>query len=440
MDAPAGDPADTEAFRLYAAAVVQVNGPRVAIVCALLAFAWWPLDWLLYRGQPDVITSFAWLRTFLITSLVLGGLLLPRLALFEVHPQRLLGALAVVVITGAAYCLGRISGFDGPWFLYLTVAPLLGVLFPLPLRSRVVLALLLACGLFVGFGVAAGGGPFPEMASAASFIAFTSLASLLLGQLVYVLLEDGFTSKLRLERHDQHLRDLNENLEERVAEKALQVRRLAQHLETLREDERKWMAREIHDELGQELTALRFAVAVARMQAGAAGEAFDEIEALLDRTRATMRRILAALRPRVLDELGLVAGLDWLTKDVGKRTGVVIALDVSPPDLHLVGDGATTVFRIVQEALTNVARHASATSASVSVALEGRSLTVTVRDDGVGIDPDRRREAGLGLIGIRERADAVGGEARWTRLEGGGTEVWTKLPYPVQLVEGGRGP
>ena len=258
-----------------------------------------------------------------------------------------------------------------------------------------------------------------------------------LGAVALRLLAERRATRSLVLHHEERLRDLDESLEAQVADKALEVRRLAQHLETTREDERKWMAREIHDELGQELTALRYAVAVARLQGGdPLAATFDDIDGLLDRTRSTMRRILSALRPRVLDELGLVAALDWLAKDVGTRTGVAIHLSVTPPALHLVGDGATTVFRIVQEALTNVARHAAAQNAWVELTEGERSLTVTIVDDGVGMQPSERREEGLGLIGIRERADAVGGEARWTRRQPGGTEVWVQLPMPVQLVEG----
>lgn len=148
-----------------------------------------------------------------------------------------------------------------------------------------------------------------------------------------------------------------------------------------------------------------------------------------------MRRILGALRPRVLDELGLVPGLEWLVQDVSRRTGLTITLDVDPPALSLGGDAATTVFRIVQEALTNVVRHANASRAEVLIHLAGSRLVLEVKDDGVGISDLAQRSAGFGMVGIRERVDTVGGDASWSTVVTGGTLLRVTAPYPVVAVE-----
>ncbi|MBT9554597.1 MAG: hypothetical protein IV100_01155 [Myxococcales bacterium] len=120
---------------------------------------------------------------------------------------------------------------------------------------------------------------------------------------------------------------------------------------------------------------------------------------------------------------------------MSRRTGLTITLDVDPPALSLGGDAATTVFRIVQEALTNVVRHANASRAEVLIHLAGSRLVLEVQDDGVGISDLAQRSAGFGMVGIRERVDTVGGDASWSTVVTGGTLLRVTAPYPVVAVE-----
>jgi signal transduction histidine kinase len=235
---------------------------------------------------------------------------------------------------------------------------------------------------------------------------------------------------LVLRRQEQELARLNARLEARVAERTAELRRLAAHLETAREDERRRIAREIHDEAGQLLSALRMELSVARKSAknGAEGvtEALARMDAILDDALRIVRELVADLRPRVLDEMGLCAALQWYVRRFQEMTGVTCELSVdeiaAPPEV------ATASFRIVQEALTNVARHAGARRVQIALRREGDAIHVSVTDDGRGFDLPARRSAGFGLLGMSERAQALGGALDVSTEPGRGTTCTVRFP------------
>lgn len=228
----------------------------------------------------------------------------------------------------------------------------------------------------------------------------------------------------------------------RVAEEELnrsrdQLRSLAARLETTREEERTRIAREVHDQLGQMLTGLRMDAAWINKRVAACADAalreplserLASMIELLDDTVKTVRRIAAELRPGVLDDLGLPAALEWQAREWQARTGVECELACAaapavPPD------AATALFRIFQETLTNVARHAKATCVKARLAHEAGALLLEVRDNGCGVtDEGLRRSKSLGLVGMKERAAMVGGEFRIVGVPGGGTMVTVRVP------------
>ena len=216
-----------------------------------------------------------------------------------------------------------------------------------------------------------------------------------------------------------------------------QLRALSAHAETVREDERTGIAREIHDVLGQALTALKMDVAwiARRLDANAPADKavlLDKLHGMSEITDdviKTVRRISAELRPGVLDDLGLVAAVDWQAQEFENRTGVTCTLDASLGEEPLSHELSTAVFRIFQEALTNVARHAHAEHVAIRLAQDGGDLRLTVHDDGRGIDPDDLDDPeSLGLLGIRERARRLGGEVTIERAPEGGTHLSLRLP------------
>jgi PAS domain S-box-containing protein len=200
----------------------------------------------------------------------------------------------------------------------------------------------------------------------------------------------------------------------------------------IREQEKSRVARELHDELAQSLTALKMDAIWLRdhLQADpeAAAEKIAAMLAMLDDSVAATRRIAADLRPLVLDDLGLGAAIEWLVQNFSHRTGIACSLDAEE-DLHLDEPYATAVFRMVQESLANVAKHAQAKKVSVAVQRTGDSIRLQVQDDGVGFDPAAPRRAGsLGLAGLRERAQLAKGHLAIHSSPGGGTSVEAVIP------------
>jgi PAS domain S-box-containing protein len=211
-----------------------------------------------------------------------------------------------------------------------------------------------------------------------------------------------------------------------------QLRALAARLDAIREEERRLIAREIHDRVGQELTALKLDLVWLRSHIDdpEAARRAARMEELLDSTLETTRRVSADLRPVLLDELGLTAAVDWQARDFETRTGVPCAV-AAPRDGAPLAEprAALALYRILQEALVNVTRHAGAAHVWITLTPDGRDLVLTVEDDGRGITPeDLARPSALGLLGMRERALVVGGTVTVERREEKGTKVTTRVP------------
>lgn len=208
---------------------------------------------------------------------------------------------------------------------------------------------------------------------------------------------------------------------------------LLQRLVTVQEEERRRVARELHDSVGQLLTALRLAVRAARDSAPLpppTTERMADIERVTDELGRAVHDLAVRLRPTALDDLGLHLALAQHLADWSARTGVEV--DYQPAGIEAVrlpADVETAVYRVVQEALTNVARHARARRVSVTVGRHDDHATAAVEDDGVGFDPDAAPKAGrLGLIGMRERVTLAGGALDVESSPGGGTTVIARFP------------
>lgn len=218
---------------------------------------------------------------------------------------------------------------------------------------------------------------------------------------------------------------------EEQAESAARLKRLAAHLETVREEQNTTIAREVHDELGGTLTMLKLGLAttVDGLALPASTQArFDRLLEQVDSALKTVKRISAGLRPAMLDTLGLIATVKWYAADFSRMTG--IAIDVRMPErLTLSAVRNTAVFRIVQEALTNVARHAEATRASIVMEIQHGMLDVEVRDNGIGLaDSERDKLDSFGLIGMQERAQYLGGWLSISSEPGAGTSLTLHIP------------
>lgn len=244
--------------------------------------------------------------------------------------------------------------------------------------------------------------------------------------------------KLNADLLAQRVLDLQYINECKQAQEALrqsqeELRQLANYQECIKEDERKRIAREIHDELGQNLLALRIDIAMLHARTSTTHPRLNrKVHAVLDQIDATMkamRAIINNLRPTVLD-LGLNAAIEWQIKEFQRRTGIECELVISEKDLSLDDNRATALFRILQESLNNVFRHARATRTRIEVsqADDGRIL-MRVADNGIGIFPGCRRKANsFGLIGIKERASTLGGNVLIETEKDKGTTLVVSIP------------
>jgi PAS domain S-box-containing protein len=224
-------------------------------------------------------------------------------------------------------------------------------------------------------------------------------------------------------RHEAELRRLN-----------LQLRELSASLQSAREEERLRIARELHDDLGQQLIGLRMGLSLigSRLRPDRpelAGRVAD-VQSAIDRCIGSVRRIATELRPLMLDDLGLFAAVNWLAEDVAGKSGLDIKLDLDDQAPQpLSGEMASAMFRILQESLNNVVRHAGATQVHVALRAEGAHLLLCVADDGRGMSvEDRVKPGSFGFLGMRERAWMLGGEVNITSEVGCGTTVEVRLP------------
>jgi signal transduction histidine kinase len=220
----------------------------------------------------------------------------------------------------------------------------------------------------------------------------------------------------------------------RTQEAEKELRRLTNQLVRTQEEERKILSRELHDELGQMLTALRMEIGRAERAQALGSPAFSqtvaESKALVDRMMRMVRDLAMGLRPSMLDDLGLEPALAWQAREFSRRYNVPVDLSVDGDLERLPDPQRTCVYRVVQEALTNCAKHSAATEIEVKVVRQRTRLDVSVRDNGVGMESTTGHK-GLGLTGIKERVKDINGAASIETTPGGGTVVHITLPVPA---------
>jgi len=221
--------------------------------------------------------------------------------------------------------------------------------------------------------------------------------------------------------------------EEELRSSREQLRNLSAHLQSVREEERTLIAREIHDELGQALTALKMDLSWLGNRLPKDEKSLLEkaksMSELIDMTIQTVKRISAELRPGLLDDLGLAVAIEWQAEEFQNRTGIKCEITLAPKDIILDQDRSTAIFRIFQETLTNVARHANATRVKVSLKEDKGKLVLKVRDNGIGITQEQiSAPKSFGLIGMQERAHFWGGKVKISGIRNKGTTVTVSIP------------
>jgi signal transduction histidine kinase len=388
------------------------------IVNAAGIVAFWPLDSWAISDPHNLDTMRMWRIECGLAQLALAAaIVLAKRSALAVRVAYVAGYVANAAICGGAY--GAMN-HDHDWFSIGYLVPFTTLALIVGLRERVAMTLGVAA-IFVG-AYAAGDPDMlhrPYVAISLSLFAFSIVISIAAGHIVYTLLR----------RHHAHRAEL----EARVAERTAELRELARYLQTSREQERSRVARELHDELGQVAAALRLEVDVARGHTTASGTIdtrvlgdLARIDTAVGSLLASIRTLVHELRPRVLDELGLVAAARAHVEALAERAKLTIELRVEPDSLEVDAERATACFRVLQEALTNVVKHAKAKRVEIVLALAGGQLSLDISDDGRGMAAGK--PSGFGLVSMRERATALGGRVEVTAREGGGTRVALHLP------------
>jgi signal transduction histidine kinase len=260
-----------------------------------------------------------------------------------------------------------------------------------------------------------------------------------------------------LEQSIEAVERANEDLERRVEERTRELERLYRELRTrdesrgqllskvisAQEDERKRIARELHDETSQMLNALAMGLETtyASAQSAAMRERLAEAKALTVRALDELHRLIYDLRPSILDDLGLLPAVRWFAERHLKPLGISVRCECAEIDQRFTPEFEIAVFRVVQEAITNIARHAEAETVLIECEPSGGDLVIDIEDDGRGFDPgavttsgDTQR--GLGLLGMRERVELVGGTVRIDSAPGRGTHVSVRVPMPAEVARG----
>jgi len=268
--------------------------------------------------------------------------------------------------------------------------------------------------------------------SMAGFIRRTLVFTVLLGAVVATA---TILLLIRLQRESQRAQARTEKAEE-------ELRRLSRQLLQGHEQERKALSRELHDEVGQMLTGLRIELRTLQDLHGRSDPDFDlhfeSARNLTEQSLRSLRDLAMGLRPAMLDDLGLGSAMQWQARKFAKLTGIPVNVNTAGLPATLPEAVRTAVYRVVQEALTNAARHSRATSIEVSVEVRGGELVAVIRDDGSGFDTKAMDRRGLGLVGMQERVNDLGGDLRIHSEAGHGTTIRAAIPVVEEVATDGH--
>src|SRR4051812_7097054 len=265
-------------------------------------------------------------------------------------------------------------------------------------------------------------------------IAIVALAALLA---FYLYLRQTLRLKKAGEEQQAALQQERDLLETQVRDRTASLAQLATHLQQVREEERGHLARELHDELGALLTAAKLDVARLKSKLGTQppeiGQRLQHLTEALNSGIALKRRIIEDLRPSSLANLGLTAALEILAREFSERSGIEVATSLEPVELEEAGQ--LTIYRLVQESLTNVGKYAEAKQVEITLRNYGGHVEVDIKDDGKGFDPSRMKPSTHGIAGMRHRVEAAGGKLTVRAAPGKGTRISAVLPNSPAVVE-----
>lgn len=404
---PPRTPADRDAFIAHTRSLMIRAWPVVGLLIAGAVLLWWPLDRVIWPDDRALREAFSSFRL----SIAALDVTLATIAMVPAarrRPMTVAGVAALLNLAIAGWYLAEIGQGDPVWLAYAFIAPQFSLLLLVPFAQRIATALAFAAVVWLAWAVNPLSAPeSPEALSIASFLVFCAGLAIAFGHMLFAMIRDSFYLRLDLERLTAHL-------EERVSEQTEALRGQHQRAQAARIEQRRVLARELHDGLGQELTSLRLLAGISRQAPDP--ELLAEVDAQIGRIQDGLRSVLVTLRPRDLEDHGLAEALGLLGAELERRSGLSITVDAAPlPELPEATQLA--LYRIAQEALNNTIRHARARSVQVRLAREAQVIRLVIEDDGVGVQPGRLG-AGMGTRSIQERAAELGGTATWSAPPG----------------------
>lgn len=432
---PAPSAEEAAAYSAYVNELALRFHVRAVVVIAVAVVGWWPLDSLVFTSA-ETVALFSAMRGWLLAASTISFAVLwlsQRAAwpsgVLQRWPSTVLQkhsglvtevALLLSLIAVMGYHISQLPGLSG--LQYLHWMPLAVIPFPLEIAPRLLLVgaaygtMWTAIALGISTDSAALTAPM-------SFSAGVCFLSVVFGHWLFRLLESSYI-------HGRRLRALTDELEQRVRSQNRDLAALAQQAMTVRDQERAWLTRELHDALGQELTAVGYVASFALRRAQEAEQkggqgrqvsaALEQLGHLVERTRHSIRLILHEMRPQILQNLKPEEAFRSLVASVERHSDLTANCDVHGEFPAFDEPTWSALYRVLQEALTNVIRHAEATRVNVQIRRSDSHWEMSVRDDGRGMQqaPDGG-DMRLGLVGIRERVAQVGGEVTWDSAPGG---------------------
>ncbi len=425
-------PSPGAAFQAEADAMMLRIGPLLGYGAAVAALLWWPLDLLIFADYPATLRAFAVFRGGVALFCAVSAFVLPRLKRVRAYPAHTLTLAIVLVLGWIAYWMS--STVDGGWnslaFLYL--APFGTTVVIVPLRGRLLAQTMVCAAIPVGWYLNPAS-PLTRLSEliTLSYTLFSAGAALLIGHEFWRQLHRNHVQAVELAAQRQELAAAARDLSKRVAERTADLSKLRQYAQAAREQERRALGRDLHDGLGQELVAMRLAVSMARQSAAEQDDGVRAALELVDQqavaSQSALRGLLADFRAALLDELGLVPAVRAMALEVGHGAGIEVHFDASGLEGDVRAELGIALFRVAQEALNNVSRHARASAVRVTLVGDDERVRLEVSDDGVGLPATGAPDGRYGLAGMRERMDLLGGqlELRGTGALGGVTVVAT---------------
>jgi signal transduction histidine kinase len=417
-------------FVRYGQQFMSHNAGRYSILLLICVFAWWPMD-LVLLDDPKIIWAMA---VFRLGMMLVIGTMFAVPAARELLTRHTAMTASVWMAAGmfvAAFAVGHGGSLEDGWAHYFSVGFFAGVAAAVAPLVRIRISVLIGVSGPLGFFLARPEDlSSPAVPALVLFYVVGGTLSVLTGHAVASQLAIHFGQERDLKKQREELDRLSQDLEGLVAIQTQELRALAHELQEARDEERRWMAAEMHDGLGQQVASLGYALAFVRrsgLDASEAREVLGECGQLLGGMNANIAEVLEQLRPEAV-ERGLEIALEELVISLAATWPVHPELQVELSGATLGPDVALAAYRVVQEGLSNALKHAQASRVDVLVTCTDGQLSLAVQDDGVGFDSEDQSWSGFGLSGIQSRVTKLGGVVQWERGAQRGTTLKARLP------------